>query len=268
MYALALMLSAFQAAAPAPAVPVPEATAQVFLRVLKTTPVFAPGMKRTITIPLLGISPGSAPFPVFVVEVPWTSAAGSGTAVALFIDIPGFAVANRMPVDDVRKQLLGAEGSWGLGELAEGKTLLAWLDEKNEQRRRLNESGVVADLRTVAITENVMHSAGGSYAELECLSDLAACFGEWKEEPLPPLAVTGDKNGYRRTFHAGPSVPARGKGPSRLLRAWAMTATPLSPDSGRRAFCMDSTLVVCATADGTMGPVVDGACPKACTPLP
>lgn len=64
--------------------------------------------------------------------------------------------------------------------------------------------------------------------------------------------------GYRRTLH----LPAASAATAAQSRGFAVTATPLEPGrSGVRAFCADTTGVMCFNLDGTAPPVrPDGTC--------
>ena len=87
------------------------------------------------------------------------------------------------------------------------------------------------------------------------------CFG-----PLDPTyAWLEPRLGYSRAFHPGPkadpaAISRAGASPS-SLRAFAFTATPVTPGvSGGRAFCGDSTGRMCMTKNGSPPPVKDGRC--------
>src|SRR5262249_29097130 len=106
-------------------------------------------------------------------------------------------------------------------------------------------------------------SNGDNYGSLECLGAPQGCLPGYSGPVFlgPELASGRDKNGYRRTFHAGEAV---GRG---SFKSFAYTAVPVTPKTtGVRGFCGDSSGVVCFSFEGA--PAVEGgACARGCAPI-
>jgi hypothetical protein len=142
-------------------------------------------------------------------------------------------------------------------------------------RTQANEVATIGDIRTILQAEVQYSNVNGdSYDTLECLAAPARCIpGYDKAKPafLPAdLAAAHTKNGYLRTFHAGPaSKGPRSKemSPSSIA-TYAYVAVPASPGStGVRSFCGDGSGRVCAMRDGSMPAVADGVCADSCPDL-
>jgi hypothetical protein len=139
-------------------------------------------------------------------------------------------------------------------------------------RRRAMEATAISDLRTLISSElgYSLHNEG-YFDELKCLAASAACLRGYTGAPLlaDAMEFVGEKNGYRRTFHAGPKADRRGKeaktSPS-SLQSFAITAVPLTPrETDDRSFCADDTGRVCSSA-GEIQPTA-GRCPSSCQEL-
>jgi type IV pilus assembly protein PilA len=140
-----------------------------------------------------------------------------------------------------------------------------------------NEAGAIGDVRTVISAQVAYASANGEYFDtLECLAAPQQCIPSYPAGSpvfLDQMFVqSGVKAGYQRNLHAGPAPfdldPTRVSRSS--MTAFAYVAVPIQQGrTGIRAFCGDSTGVVCHTADGRMPPIVDGQCPPpdVCIPL-
>jgi hypothetical protein len=129
-----------------------------------------------------------------------------------------------------------------------------------------NEPATIADVRAFAAAEAVFfETSGGFYGPPECLAMPEQCLPEHSGVPFldqPPLLT---RNGYRRTFHAGPPASALAAAPGSPfstggLENFAFTAVPLTPNLGKRSFCTDASGRLCAAARGEID-VSSGACP-------
>ncbi len=128
-----------------------------------------------------------------------------------------------------------------------------------------NEASTIGDIRTVISAEATYAAGNGeSFDTLECLAQPASCR---PGAPATPFLtnMTPTKAGYVRTFHPGPPAPAEalaGGSISRSsLQSYAFSAVPLTRNqTGVRAFCGDSTGVICQTTDGSAPAVADGRC--------
>ena len=131
-----------------------------------------------------------------------------------------------------------------------------------------NESATLGDVRSVAAAEAAYQSINaGYYDTLECLAAPSRCVPGHSGPALMDgaLATTTEKNGYRRTFHAGPPPdmpdPSKPVSPSSMT-AFAYVAVPVQPGkTGVRSFCVDATGHVRAQGDGSAPEIVDGVCP-------
>lgn len=132
-------------------------------------------------------------------------------------------------------------------------------------RASANEAATIGDIRTVISAQAAYQSTiGGFYGDLECLAEPARCVQGYTGPALldPALARARDKSGYRRVFHAGARVGARG------LVSFAYTATPLTPgETDVRSFCGDASGLVCFDPGGAEIVPQAGACPRTCVPL-
>jgi hypothetical protein len=128
-------------------------------------------------------------------------------------------------------------------------------------RMQANESVAVGDIRTMIAAEETYRAMAGAYGPLECLAQPATCHPRAGTVPLidASLVSSAPKAGYLRTFHAGPSAAIPGGHAG--LSSFAYVVVPARPGrTGMRAFCGDSTGVICATGVGIVPGVVDGQC--------
>jgi type IV pilus assembly protein PilA len=129
-----------------------------------------------------------------------------------------------------------------------------------------NESGAIGDIRTVISAQAAYQaSSDGYYGTMECLANPNPCIPNYTGPTFldPQLAGLQPKGGYKRAFH--PGAPADG---GSGLMSFAYTAVPMEQGkTGVRAFCGDSTGMICSTADGGMPEVRDGSCGQNCTPF-
>jgi type IV pilus assembly protein PilA len=134
-----------------------------------------------------------------------------------------------------------------------------------------NEAAAIGDVRTVISAEAAYQSMnGGYYDTLECLGTPSGCIPSYDGPTFLDrvLASGAPKTGYRRTFHPGAAASsaegASVRSPS-SMESFAYTAVPLQANqTGVRAFCGDSTGLVCYTLDGSEPEVVNGGCSKTC----
>ena len=106
---------------------------------------------------------------------------------------------------------LGRRIASGLGLLAAAILLVLAIVIPTLQRKppamlQANEAVAVADMRTIAMAEEMSLAATGSYTSLECLAQPGACQPELGPSGLiaADLASSGPRAGYLRTFHPGP----------------------------------------------------------------
>jgi hypothetical protein len=139
-----------------------------------------------------------------------------------------------------------------------------------------NEGATVGNLRTFILAESTYQSVNGGFFDTpECLAAPARCIPNYPAtDPtfLTPEMIAPKRNGYLRTFHAGPPAGRRpaGETPSSpsSMRSFAYVAVPSSwGQDGVRGFCADSTGQICCTNSGETPEVVDGLCSPSCRPL-
>jgi hypothetical protein len=131
-----------------------------------------------------------------------------------------------------------------------------------------NEAATIGDIRTVISAEAAYQSAsGGSYGSPPCLAAPTTCLPAYSGPSFldPDLASATVKNGYRRTFHAGPPSAA---GPTGSLETFAYTAVPVEPGkTGSRGFCGDASGRICVTPHGSAPALAGGLCDPSCQEL-
>ena len=135
-----------------------------------------------------------------------------------------------------------------------------------------NEARSIGDIRTVISAEMTYASTnGGFYDTLECMASPTRCIPDYPTQSpvfLGPEFTVTTKGGYDRIFYAGPAAPPDGTLSPSSMSSFAYVSVPTEPGTtGIRAFCGDSTGMICATADGTMPEITNGACPEDCPPL-
>jgi hypothetical protein len=128
------------------------------------------------------------------------------------------------------------------------------------------DSGAVGDTRTLISAEAAYQSAnGGYYDKPECLVRPGDCILDYTGPSFIDASFLGPKKShYQREFHPGLVVPAdtvaaTGLSPS-SLEGFAWVAIPTGDAQGLRAFCSDSSGIVCATPHGGRPLVTRGAC--------
>jgi hypothetical protein len=130
-----------------------------------------------------------------------------------------------------------------------------------------NESSMIGDIRTMISAQASYQSASGAYGLPRCLMKPKDCLPDYPRDGpwfLDASFAQDTRQGYSRTFHAGPSAepPARG------VRSFAYVGVPTTPGrTGVRAFCGDETGRICYVRDGRMPPISEGRCPQACETL-
>ncbi len=121
-----------------------------------------------------------------------------------------------------------------------------------------NEARAIGQLRTLVSAEVAFDSeAGRGYGDLACLREPRKCAPHLPES-TPPLideALLSKTSAYVITFHPGPKASGTG------FQTFAAVSVPRLPgETGRRAFCIDSTGTLRYTSDGKTPPVVNGLC--------
>ena len=136
-----------------------------------------------------------------------------------------------------------------------------------------NEAAAVGDIRAVIAAQARYQTINGGYfGPFECLAEPARCVPSYTGPALLPVEVpgVGPKQGYFRTFHAGPAAAGAvtaGVSPSSVT-SFAYVAVPVTPNqTGVRSFCGDATGRVCHKRDGSEIEVVSGVCPDDCESL-
>ena len=141
-------------------------------------------------------------------------------------------------------------------------------------RPSTSEPQAIGDSRTVISAQQTYASVNGGHFEgrFECLSEPQLCMPEYPEQAPHFLGTDftrlGTKSGYVRSFHPGPAPreasPEVVSGSS--VVAFAYLSVPSSELTGKRAFCADSTGMICFTPADREPSVVDGLC-RECRPL-
>ncbi len=137
------------------------------------------------------------------------------------------------------------------------------------EEARARERNVLLTVQTVLLAQRTYarERNGGLFDELHCLSEPEKCIPNFPEEGAPYLDPTYDWEGvkltYERKFHPGPKATpdeirkAKAASPT-SLKAFAYTATPVSPELGLHAYCGDSSGQMC-TSEGPPS-VKNGRC--------
>jgi hypothetical protein len=249
-----------------PPQPIPSALAATFAGAVRRNSAFAAATGRDIQPDIVGIATPS-PAPSWIVEIHWKEKGNLRTGVAMVVDVP--AMDKIKPGTEKNIPLALREGPWVAIKVFEDLTFARWAEQTQEQRRSNNENAATRAIRLLITAEIAFWSeSGGSYGEMRCLRQPASCLpGSNRPAMFDAESLPAEKFGYRRTFHSGAPVKGKGK-ETGLLATWAYTAEPMDPRYGRQSFCGDFTGQVCAVAGATMPPVVGGACPKSCQPVP
>jgi len=245
---------------------VPTELATRFAGAVRRNPAFAAVAGRAVQPDMVGIVSPALDAPGWIVEIHWREKGKVRSGVAMLFDVP--AMEKVKPGTEKIIPLAMREGPWIAAKVFEDLTFASWAEQTQEQRRSGNEIMAQSAIRVISTSQAVFQSMSDSYGEMRCLSQPASCLPGSKEPAmLDASLVPHEKFGYRRTFHPGASVKGKGK-QTGLIATWAYTAVPLDPKFGRQAFCGDSTGSMCAVEGATMPPVIGGACPKGCQPLP
>lgn len=149
-------------------------------------------------------------------------------------------------------------------------------DSLHRSRGRANEAGAIGDIRSFIHAQRAYADGNGGFFDVPaCLTDVARCRPAGPRDVAPFLVkeeLAEVRNGYRRSFHAGPppspaDIERLGASPTSLI-AYAYVAVPDLPGQiGSRAFCGSSDGTICMRLDGTMPAPIDGRCPENCSRL-
>ena len=211
-----------------------------------------------------------------IIGVPTVGCLGVGAIAGIILGILALMKANRSPAE------YGGKGMAIAGIVLSGLAIPCggiWaaiaIPSLLRARVSANEAGTIGDIRTVISGQAMYQSQTGSYGTLECLARPGGCIPGYNGPTFldTSLAAAGPKNGYMRTFHAGPPATAEssptGMAAPGGLMSFAYVAVPVTRNqTGVRAFGGDARGVICYPVDGTPPQVVDGACQlTSCTPL-
>jgi hypothetical protein len=124
-----------------------------------------------------------------------------------------------------------------------GFYVFAMLFALNEDHDAVPEMAARGALATFIKAEFAYKIANhGVYGDPACLADPAACIpGYTGPAFIARGLLASESDGYRRTFHPGPSDTFGPKGHT----SFAYTVTPLSPSAVRASFCGDDSGRVC-----------------------
>ncbi len=173
----------------------------------------------------------------------------------------------------------GAAGPWGVAAslpLALLVFVMVSAAGLDRPRPSQNEAATVGDVRSLISAEQSYAGLNhGFFDKPACLAKGAACLPGAPPNPDPMLSepdLVEVRNGYRRTFHAGPAAPSgevkRLHASRTSLTAFAYVAVPTEPGrTGFQAFCGASDGSVCTRSGGTMPAPIDGKCPADCVPF-
>ena len=137
--------------------------------------------------------------------------------------------------------------------------------------RGVNSSGTetvaIGNLRVLASAETAYESAVGvGYGDPECLLEPRKCAPTLPADTVPFLidkTLFSKAGNYVITFHPGP------KSTENSFQTYAAVSVPRIPgETGRRAFCIDSTGVLRVSKDGSQPPVTNGLCAESTPVLP
>jgi hypothetical protein len=182
-----------------------------------------------------------------ILSVPTLGLLGLGALIAIVLGIVAIMKANRSP------QEYGGKGLAIGGIVCGGASLVVALPlgaivaaiaipSLLRARMAANESGAVANVRTVIAAEATYQASTGSYGTLECLAKPAECNPKMPAIPLidAALASGAPRNGYE--FRLIPGAPAAGGQSAGGFESYAILAVPVKAgNTGIRAFCGDST---------------------------
>ena len=202
-----------------------------------------------------------------------TRDAGSTSGIELFVIPIALAATLGHLIESFRKAGRGRAGRYltiGIAGVV-GGPLLFFVSFRPPPN--WNESGTIGDVRSVISAQAAYQSANlGHYdGRLECLSVPWECLhGYSPNGPTfldPHLGSLQSKSGYTRTFAPGEPVPVDADASPRFrasetsVLTFAYIAVPaVLGKTGTRAFCGDSTGVICATRDGSTPVTENGQC--------
>lgn len=213
-----------------------------------------------------------------ILGLPTIGLAGVGALVAIVLGVVALVKASREPAQYGGKGLAIAGIALSVFSVTVMPMVLgivAAIAIPSFLRARVaaNESAAIGDIRAV-ISAQVQYQTinGGYFGPIECLAAPGRCLPSYSGETLLPaeLAAAVSKQGYKRTFHAGPA--AGGTLPPSVSRSslmsFAYVAVPLTASqTGVRSFCGDATGRICYKKDGSEIEVVQGVCPDDCESL-
>jgi len=138
-----------------------------------------------------------------------------------------------------------------------GFYVFAMLSVLNEDHDVMPEMAARGALATFMSAEFAYKFANhGVYGDPACLAGPAACIPGYTGPSFIAQSLrASESDGYRRTFHPGPSNTFGPKGST----SFAYTVTPLSPSAVRASFCGDDSGRVCRDSSGEPR-VVAGRC--------
>jgi hypothetical protein len=149
--------------------------------------------------------------------------------------------------------LIGAAGAWYF------YSNRPYISSRGELRSGFpSEAGAIGQLRSIASAEAAFDSAAGlGYADLACLREPRKCAPHLPENtpPFVDEAVLSKTGAYVMTFHPGAKSTDTG------FQSYAVVAVPRIPgETGKRAYCVDSTMTIRVANDGSPPPVANGLC--------
>jgi type II secretory pathway pseudopilin PulG len=210
-----------------------------------------------------------------ILSLPTLGCLGVGALVSVALGVLALVKANREP------HVYGGKGLAIGGIVASALSLLvaiplggivAAIAIPSLLRARVsaNESAAIGDIRTVISAQAAYQASNcGAYGPPECLATPSApgCLTDYTGPTFldAQLASLQVKSGYRRTFHPGnPLTADTGCPGAKGLESFAFVAVPDSRQTGVRAFCGDSSGVVCSTLDGTIPNASGTGCGEGC----
>jgi hypothetical protein len=213
-----------------------------------------------------------------ILSLPTLGCLGVGALVSVALGVMALVKANREP------HLYGGKGLAIGGIVASALSLLvaiplggivAAIAIPSLLRARVsaNEAGTIGDIRTVISAQAAYQASNcGAYGPPECLASPTApgCLANYAGPTFldTQLASLQVKSGYSRAFHPGNSLAAETGCPgAKGLESFAYVAVPASSQTGVRAFCGDSSGMVCQTPHGTIPGASGAGCGEGCEPL-
>ena len=131
-----------------------------------------------------------------------------------------------------------------------------------------NEATAIGALRAISSAETTYAAAanGGYYDSQACLVRPSGCVPGYRGDAFLAEEYSV-KSGYR--FELGGESPGelRPGGSRTSLKSFVVVATPLSPSTGTRSFCVDDTAVIRSQRADAAVPQQSTACPSSWPPL-